>query len=67
MYLAQAGSTPLVGQGQPQDNSPENGYEQNKPAQARDISRCPFCGHMTYTDDIEAPNDYCHHEIVRNS
>lgn len=52
LYLAQARSKPLPA-------------VSAQPEGERDVSRCPFCGHLTYTDAIEAPSDYCHHDIVR--
>lgn len=37
------------------------------PASAGPRSRCPFCGHWTFADQIEAPLDYCHHEVLRSA
>lgn len=37
------------------------------PASAGPRSRCPFCGHCTLADQIEAPLDYCHHEVLRRA
>lgn len=53
IYVAQARSKPLP---------PPDAVE--PPESTREVSRCPFCGHWTYDDTIEAPADYCHHDIL---
>jgi hypothetical protein len=31
-----------------------------------EVVRCPFCGALTYEEQIETPPDYCHHEVLED-
>lgn len=33
----------------------------------RERSRCPYCGHLTFTDQIKEPVDNCHHEMLHSA
>lgn len=30
----------------------------------REVGECPYCGRLTFVDEIEPPADYCHHETA---